>query len=67
MPYEGPERVEYYFNARTGEVEEGRQSSWDDLMGPYATREDAAQAFEIARKRSAAWDDDDADWGGSKD
>ena len=36
--------AEFYYNTRTGEVEEGRRSDWSQLMGPYATREDADKA-----------------------
>ena len=57
-------KTEYYFNTSTQMVEKGRQSSWEHLMGPYDTPEEAANALEIARKRSKAWDDDDKAWGG---
>lgn len=53
---------EFWFNLRTKQVEEGRQSSWDDLMGPYATREEAAQALEIAKRRNEQADEDDRAW-----
>jgi hypothetical protein len=56
---------QYWYNVRTGEVEEGRQSSWSHLMGPYDTREDAARALDTARRRTDAWDDDDARWRGA--
>lgn len=62
MSDEGHGAVEYYFNTRTQMVEKGRQSSWEHLMGPYDTAEDAANAMEIARKRSQAWADDDRSW-----
>ena len=38
-----PERA-YYYNTRTGEVEQGYASSWSDRMGPYATRAEAEVA-----------------------
>jgi hypothetical protein len=47
--------TEWWYNHRTGEVEEGPQSLGSDRDGPYATREDAARAPEIARERSRAW------------
>ena len=56
--------IEYWFNVKTGEVEEGHQSSWEHLMGPYPTREAAAKALETAREKSRAWDDADRDWKG---
>ena len=55
--------TEYYFNTSTQMVEKGRQSSWEHLMGPYATPEEAARAMEIAAKRSQAWAEDDREWG----
>ncbi len=30
---------EWFYNIKTGEVEEGRQSLASDLNGPFATRE----------------------------
>jgi SPOR domain len=51
--------TEYFYNTRTNQVEEGRQSDWSQLMGPYATREEAAQALEKARARNDAWDAQD--------
>lgn len=53
---------EFYYNLRTHEVEEGRQSSWQELMGPYPTREAAAAALETAAARTEAADDDDREW-----
>lgn len=64
MSDDGHGEVEYYFNTRTHMVEKGRQSSWEHLMGPYATADEASRAFEIARKRSQSWDDDDRAWRG---
>jgi hypothetical protein len=46
---------EWWYNHKTGEVEEGPQSLGSDRDGPYATREDAARAPEIARERARAW------------
>ena len=59
--------TEYYFNTSTQMVEKGRQSSWEHLMGPYATPEEAAKAMETAAKKSKAWDADDKAWGGDED
>jgi hypothetical protein len=52
--------TEWWYNHRTGEVEEGPQSLWSDRDGPYATREEAQRAPEIARERSRAWAAEDA-------
>jgi len=51
--------AEYFYNIRTNQVEQGRQSDWSQLMGPYPTREEAAQALEKARARNDAWDAQD--------
>ena len=66
MSNDGPGQVEYFYNTRTRMVEKGRLSSWEDLMGPYPTREDAEQALETAKQRSDSWDDDDAEWRGER-
>jgi hypothetical protein len=56
-----PERA-YYFNTRTGEVEQGYASSWSDRMGPYATRAEAENALAIAAQRNKQWEQADRDW-----
>ncbi|WP_062078965.1 hypothetical protein [Demequina globuliformis] len=62
MSSQGDKKPQYYFNTRTGEVEEGPQSSWENRMGPYDTREEATKALETARKRTQAWDEADEEW-----
>jgi hypothetical protein len=52
--------TEWWYNHKTGEVEEGPQSLGSERDGPYATREDAARAPEIARERSRKWAEEDA-------
>ena len=54
--------AEYWFNTETNAVEEGRRSSWTNLMGPYGTRAEAEQALESAKSRSESWDKEDEDW-----
>jgi len=49
----------FYFNIETHQVEEGRQSDYTKLMGPYPTREAAEQALETARRRNQSWDAQD--------
>ena len=49
----------FYFNTETHQVEEGRQSDYTKLMGPYPTREAASQALETARRRNQSWDEQD--------
>ncbi|GAA1619984.1 methionine aminopeptidase [Leucobacter chromiireducens] len=42
----------YWFNQRTGEVEEGPQSLSIDRVGPFRTREEAAHATQILAERA---------------
>lgn len=56
----------WYFNPSTGEVTEGAEDSWDNRMGPYASREEAENALKIAAARNAAADaaeEEDDNWG----
>ncbi|HRP99861.1 MAG TPA: methionine aminopeptidase [Terrimesophilobacter sp.] len=57
--------VEWWYNSRTGQVEEGPQSLAADRIGPFDTREDAERAPEIIAERARAWADEEAeedDW-----
>jgi hypothetical protein len=56
------EGAQFYYNLSTGAVEEGQQSPATEVMGPYATREEAEHALSIAAKRYEKWDQDDAEW-----
>ena len=51
--------TQYWYNTETHAVEEGRQSDWSKLMGPYSTREEAEHALERARQRTESWDEED--------
>ena len=50
---------EWFYNIKTGEVEEGRQSLASDLDGPFASREEAEKAPEILAERARKWNEDD--------
>ena len=55
--------AEFWFNTRTGQVEETEgKSQSKDLLGPYPTREAAANALQSARERTEAWDEEDRKW-----
>jgi hypothetical protein len=55
--------VQYWYNIRTGAVESDEERSQnDDVMGPYETREAAADALATARARTERWDDEDREW-----
>lgn len=56
------EGTQFYYNLSTGSVEEGRQSSGTELMGPYATRQEAERALQTASARNEKWEDADEDW-----
>ena len=59
-------RGEFYLNTRTGEVEEGKVSGSLHRMGPYPTREAAAEAYERAADRNEAWEAEDRAWDDEK-
>jgi hypothetical protein len=50
--------AEWFYNIKTGEVEEGRQSMASELDGPFASREEAARAPEIIAERSRKWEEE---------
>lgn len=49
----------WWYNNKTGQVEEGPQSLGVDRDGPFATREEAERAPEVARERAAKWASED--------
>jgi hypothetical protein len=54
---------QFFYNTVTGQVEEvDRKSQSKDLLGPYPTREAAANALQTARERTESWDEDDRRW-----
>lgn len=59
--------ADFYYNLSTHQVEDGPQSPGSDLMGPYATREEAQRALETAAQRNDSWDREDAAWDGDAD
>lgn len=63
MSEESIER-QYWYNTKTGQVEEGHRSSWTNLMGPYPTRAAAERALEQAKRRNESWEDEDREWRG---
>ncbi|MBW3082276.1 hypothetical protein [Bifidobacterium phasiani] len=52
----------WYVNTATGQVAQGKL--WPDTcrLGPYATREDAEDAWATVEERNRAWDEDDREW-----
>lgn len=54
----------YYYNITTGEVEQGMVWAWKHRMGPYATRQEAADALATAQRRNDSWDQAEKEWQG---
>jgi hypothetical protein len=52
--------TQWYYNIRTHEVEEEKQSLASELDGPFGSREEAARAPEIIAERARKWAEDDA-------
>lgn len=50
---------EYWFNIYTHQVEEGPQSDYRKLLGPYETRAEAEKALKLAAERTRKWDEED--------
>jgi hypothetical protein len=51
---------QFWYNMRTGGVEQGFQSPSINRVGPFATYEEATHALEKLRENSAKWAADDA-------
>lgn len=52
--------MQYWYNIGTGQVEEDSETARkDDLLGPYATREEAQNALQHARENTERWDEED--------
>ncbi|MCC9145055.1 MULTISPECIES: SPOR domain-containing protein [unclassified Arthrobacter] len=51
--------ADFWFNVVTHQVEEGPQSDWTKLLGPYPTREEAELALQKVQARNKAWDADE--------
>jgi hypothetical protein len=54
---------QFWYNMRTGKVEQGPQSLSLDRVGPFATEAEAAHALEKLRENSAKWAEEDAQEG----
>lgn len=52
--------TQWYYNRKTGEVEEGPQSLGSYRDGPFETKEDAARAPQIIAERARQWAEEDA-------
>jgi len=52
---------QWWYNHKTGEVEEGPQSLAVDRDGPFETREQAERAPQIIAERARKWADEESD------
>jgi hypothetical protein len=54
---------QFWYNMRTGKVEQGLQSQSIDRVGPFETEVEASHALEKLRANSAKWAEEDAQEG----
>jgi hypothetical protein len=67
MAEEIDRRAGFYYNVNTRQVERWGQSPETDVLGPFATAEEAANALEIIRLREERKEAEDREWdGGSR-
>jgi len=52
--------TQWWYNNKTGEVEESAQSLGSDRDGPFDSREAAARAPEIIAERARKWAEEEA-------
>ena len=53
------QKTEYWFNTKTMSVEVGKQALALYRIGPFETRADAENAFEILKSRSKTWSEEE--------
>lgn len=53
------QKTEYWFNTKTMSVEVGKQALALYRIGPFESRADAENAFEILKSRSKTWSDEE--------
>ncbi|GAB3388229.1 hypothetical protein GCM10027568_09040 [Humibacter soli] len=58
--YENDIEHKYWYNLKTGAVEQGFKSPAPDRVGPFDTHEEAEHALEKLRENSARWAEEDA-------
>jgi hypothetical protein len=52
----------YYYNINTGKVEREGESKAKDLLGPFPTADEAANALEIIKQREERKNAEDRQW-----
>jgi hypothetical protein len=63
MAEEIDRRAGFYYNVTTRQVERWGQSPETDLLGPFATPDEAANALEIMKAREERLEAEDREWG----
>lgn len=53
------QKTEYWLNTKTMSVEVGKQALALYRIGPFETRADAENAFEILKSRSKTWSEEE--------
>jgi len=53
------DKPQFWFNIKTKKVEQGLKSSSLDRIGPFDSEQEAKDAEDIVRRRSAAWLDEE--------
>jgi hypothetical protein len=51
---------QWWYNTKTGQVEQESDAPWTDRIGPYASREEAAGAMDRVRENSRRWADEES-------
>ncbi|HWD62123.1 MAG TPA: SPOR domain-containing protein [Humibacter sp.] len=58
--YEDDIEHKYWYNVKTGAVEQGFKSPAPNRVGPFDTHEEAEHALDKLRENSARWAEEDA-------
>ena len=56
------QHTQFYYNVTTGQVEREGESKAKDLLGPYATAEEAADALQPIADGEARLNAEDREW-----
>ncbi|WP_299520723.1 methionine aminopeptidase [uncultured Serinicoccus sp.] len=54
--------MQYWYNTKSGQVEsevDDERARSADLLGPYASEDEASRALEIAREKTERWDEEE--------
>lgn len=54
--------MEYWYNLIDGTIEQGPQSDYGKLLGPYATEAEARAALDKAAANTKSWDEQEREF-----